>query len=71
MEVDGQDLACSQDILTRLMMQKGSGNEGATFKTYLEGLSYPPICDFPQGCLTLESLANIFCVPKISRFGMV
>lgn len=49
MEVDEPDLLYSQEYLTRLIIQRGYGNEGATFKEYLKELNYPPICDFQPG----------------------
>lgn len=49
MEVDGQDIAYSQECLTRLIVEKGAGNEGEAFKEYLKDLNYPPVNDFKTG----------------------
>lgn len=51
MEVDGPDLAYSQQYLTRLILQKGAGNEVDAFTEYLKELTYPPISDFKSGNL--------------------
>lgn len=49
MEVDGDDLAYSHEQLSRLILQKGPGNEGTAVKEYLKHITYPPVADFKSG----------------------